>query len=65
MSAAPITDEEARAMAAQGARLLGLAPDDASLTAIAANLKVLTALHAQFVDLPLDDHLDPAAVMRL
>jgi hypothetical protein len=52
-------------MAVQGAALLGLDPDDASLAAIAANLKVLTALHAQFVDLPLDDHLDPAAVMRL
>jgi len=60
-----MTDDDAKAMAAQGARLLGLTPDAESLLAIAANLKVLTALQAQFADLPLDDHLDPAAVLRL
>jgi hypothetical protein len=60
-----MTDEEFEAYAAQGARLLGLTPDAQSLAAIVANLKVLRALQAQFVDLPLDDHLDPAAVLRL
>jgi hypothetical protein len=60
-----MTDEDAKAMAVQGARLLDLKPSEDSLTAIAVNLKVLNALQAQFVDLPLDDHLDPAAVLRL
>jgi hypothetical protein len=60
-----MTDDEAKAMAALGARLLDLNPGPDSLSAIAANLKVLSALQAQFVDLPLDDHLDPAAVLQL
>jgi hypothetical protein len=60
-----MTDEELHAYAVQAARLLDLKPDAESLTAVAANLKILRNMAAQFEDLPLDDHLDPAAVLRL
>jgi hypothetical protein len=60
-----MTEEEAHALAVQGTRRLGLEPDAGSMAAIAAQLKILDAMAAQFVDLPLDEHLDPAAVLRL
>jgi hypothetical protein len=60
-----MTDEDLLAHTAQAARLLGLTPDAESLAAVAANLKILRAMAAQFEGLPLDDHLDPAPVLRL
>jgi hypothetical protein len=60
-----MTDEELLAHAAQAARLLDLKPDAVSLAAVAANLKILRGMAAEFENLPLDDHLDPAPVLRL
>ena len=60
-----MTDEELRTQATIGAKALGLEPDEASMAAVVAQLKVLRAMAAQFANLPLDDHLDPAAVLRL
>jgi hypothetical protein len=60
-----MTDDELLAHTAQAARLLDLNPDADSLAAVAANLKILRSMAAQFADLPLDDHLDPAPVLRL
>jgi hypothetical protein len=60
-----MTDDELRAYAAEAARYLDLQPDAQSMAAVVANLKILRAMAAQFADLPLDDHLDPAPVLRL
>ena len=60
-----MTDEDFRAHAEAAARSLGLKPDAESMTAVVANLKMLHAMAGHFADLPLDDHLDPATVLRL
>jgi hypothetical protein len=39
--------------------------DDEALAAVVANTRVLQALQAQFMDIPLPDHLDPAPLLRL
>ena len=60
-----MTDEEIKAYAVLSARQLGVTPDAESMAVIVANLKILRAQAALFTDLPLDDHLDPATVLRL
>jgi hypothetical protein len=60
-----MTDEELKAYAQQAARFVDLKPDAESMAAVAANQKILRAHAAQFVELPLGDEVDPAAVLRL
>ena len=60
-----MTDDDFKAYAAAAARSLDLKPDSDSMTAVVANLKLLHAMALQFADVPLDDHLDPATVLRL
>ena len=43
----------------------GLELDEAALEAVAANLRILERMAAEFADLPLDPELDPAPVLRL
>jgi hypothetical protein len=61
----PMTDDDFQAQARIGAKALGLEPDEASMAAVVAQLKVLRAMAEQFADIPLDEHLDPAVALRL
>ena len=45
--------------------LAGLTLEAESRAAVVANTRVLRAMAAQFVDIPLPADLDPAAVLRL
>jgi DNA recombination-dependent growth factor C len=60
-----MSDDELTEWVRQAAAQSGLNLGDESLKAVAANTKILRALQSQFLDLPLDPHLDPAAVLRL
>jgi hypothetical protein len=60
-----MSDDEVEAYGALAARSLDLTLDAQSMAAVVANLKILRAMAAHFMDLPLDDHMDPAAVLRL
>ena len=42
----------------------GLEPDDESREAVKANLVLLRAAAQSFMEIELDPHLDPAAVLR-
>jgi hypothetical protein len=61
----PMTEEDFRAQAEIGCKALGLEPSEASMAAVVAQLKVLRAMGAEFADMPLDPHVDPATVLRL
>jgi hypothetical protein len=50
---------------AAAARALGLELAEPSLAAVTANLALLRAMAGDFMDLPLDPHLDPAVLLKL
>jgi hypothetical protein len=60
-----MTTDPVEAYVVEAAAGAGLVLDAESLAAVVANTRVLRALHAQFVDIPLPAELDPAAVLRL
>ena len=60
-----MSGDPARAYVEAAAALADLTLDEASFVAVAANTRILRAQAADFVDLPLPEGLDPAAVLRL
>ncbi len=60
-----MSEDPAEAYVEAAAALAGLSLDADSKAAVVANTRVLQALAAEFVDLPLPAGLDPAALLRL
>ena len=60
-----MSGDAAEAYVRAAAALAGLTLDEASFEAVAANTRLLQALHAEFADIELPETLDPAAVLRL
>ena len=60
-----MSQDPAEAYVRAAADLAGLALDEDQLATVTANTRILRALAAEFVDLPLADDLDPAPVLRL
>jgi hypothetical protein len=59
------TDEELEAYVDAAAAVLRLTLSAESRREVIANMRILRAHAAEFVDLPLDDALEPAAVLHL
>ncbi len=57
----PLSEDVVAALA----RTLNLDPGRRSLPVVTANLALLQAMAAEFMDLPLGDHLDPVGLLRL
>jgi hypothetical protein len=60
-----MSQDAAEAHVRAAAALLGLELDEASRRAVTDNVRILQAMQAKFMGLPLPDDLDPGPLLRL